>query len=64
MKKLIFALCFIQSLLLSAQTETPPMGFMTWNYFGVDFNENVLRAKPNVKGMRPICFNLLTLEFN
>ncbi|MGV4466616.1 hypothetical protein ACQ1P1_00930, partial [Ornithobacterium rhinotracheale] len=25
---------------------------------------HVLRAKPNVKGMRPICFNLLTLKFN
>ncbi|MGQ1928775.1 glycoside hydrolase family 27 protein [Ornithobacterium rhinotracheale] len=44
MKKLIFALCFIQSLLLSAQTETPPMGFMTWNYFGVDFNENDIKS--------------------
>ncbi len=23
---------------------TPPMGFMTWNYFGVDFTENDIKT--------------------
>ena len=22
---------------------TPPMGWMTWNYFGTDINENIIR---------------------
>ena len=25
---------------------TPPMGWMTWNFFGTDINENIIREKP------------------
>lgn len=46
-RKIIITLVICNLFLANAQQKqlapTPPMGFMTWNYFGVDFHEKDLR---------------------
>ncbi len=48
--KRIFIVALLSLFLIQAQSQnkvlspTPPMGFMTWNYFGVDFNEDDLKT--------------------
>lgn len=39
----IFFLVFEVKAQQTPLAPTPPMGFMTWNYFGVDFNEDDIK---------------------
>lgn len=44
---LIFSFVLTHTLLSQNQSQlapTPPMGFMTWNYFGLDIHENDIKT--------------------
>ncbi len=44
---------------------TPPMGFMTWNFFGVDFNENDIRTMADAmveNGLVDLGYNYIFID--
>ncbi len=50
---------------ISAQVTHPPMGFMTWNYYGDDINEKDLREVADAlvsTGLRDVGFNYLFID--
>lgn len=69
MKKILGSLLFLlvwQILIAQLpKVERPPMGFMTWNYFGVDINENNLKAVADAlvsTGLKDLGYNYVFID--
>lgn len=69
MKKILSSLLFLlvwQILIAQLpKVERPPMGFMTWNYFGVDINENNLKAVADAlvsTGLKDLGYNYVFID--
>lgn len=69
-KILVFLLSGILCFNLSAQEKkslapTPPMGFMTWNYFGLDINEQAIKSVVDAMvatGLRDLGYNYIFID--
>lgn len=68
MKKTFILLSLLISLSVAAQKtamDTPPMGFMTWNYFGLDINEHDIRTLADAmveSGLRDLGYNFIFID--
>lgn len=65
---LLFTLFFSQTLFSQANKNlapTPPMGFMTWNYFGLNIHENDIKTLADAMvdtGLRDLGFNYIFID--
>ena len=65
---LIFSLVLTHTLLSQNQSQlapTPPMGFMTWNYFGLDIHENDIKTLADAMvetGLRDLGYNYIFID--
>lgn len=60
---LMFVFCFMNAQL--PKVEHPPMGFMTWNYFGTDINENNIKAVADAlvaSGLRDLGYRYVFID--
>ncbi len=69
MKKILVFLTVLLMLSVKAQEKTlaptPPMGFMTWNYFGVDFTENDIKTMADAmvaNGLVDLGYNYMCID--
>ena len=66
---LIFSFVLTHTLLSQNQSQlapTPPMGFMTWNYFGLDIHENDIKTLADAMvetGLRDLGYNYIFFYF-
>ncbi len=68
-KNFIIGVLLLSFIPINAQQKelapTPPMGFMTWNFFGVDFNENDIRTMADAmveKGLVDLGYNYIFID--
>ncbi|MEZ7866039.1 MAG: glycoside hydrolase family 27 protein [Paludibacteraceae bacterium] len=65
---LIFSFVLTHTLLSQNQIQlapTPPMGFMTWNYFGLDIHENDIKTLADAMvetGLRDLGYNYIFID--
>lgn len=65
---LIFSFVLTHTLLSQNQSQlapTPPMGFMTWNYFGLDIHENDIKTLADAMvetGLRDLGYNYIFID--
>ena len=65
---LIFSFVLTHTLLSQNQSQlapTPPMGFMTWNYFGLDIHENDIKTLADAMvetGLRDLGYNYIIID--
>lgn len=65
---LIFSFVLTPTLLSQNQSQlapTPPMGFMTWNYFGLDIHENDIKTLADAMvetGLRDLGYNYIFID--
>ena len=65
---LIFSFVLTHTLLSQNQSQlapTPPMGFMTWNYFGLDIHENDIKTLADAMvetGLRDLGYNYIYID--
>ena len=65
---LIFRFVLTHTLLSQNQSQlapTPPMGFMTWNYFGLDIHENDIKTLADAMvetGLRDLGYNYIFID--
>ena len=65
---LIFSLVLTHILLSQNQSQlapTPPMGYMTWNYFGLDIHENDIKTLADAMvetGLRDLGYNYIFID--
>ncbi len=70
LRTFIFLLLILSPVLQKAQTKSdlapsPPMGFMTWNYFGVNINEQDIKTLADAMvetGLRDLGFNYIFID--
>lgn len=61
----IFFLVFEVKAQQTPSAPTPPMGFMTWNYFGVDFNEDDIKEMADAMletGLVKLGYNYICID--
>lgn len=63
---IIISIIFCTTLIAqNATMKTPPMGFMTWNYFGLDINENIVKTVTDAMvetGLRDLGYNFIFID--
>ncbi len=61
----LFVSCNISAQKEASLLVTPPMGFMTWNYFGLDINEEAVRSLADAmveEGLRDLGYNYIFID--
>ncbi len=61
----LFVSCNISAQKEATLLATPPMGFMTWNYFGLDINEAAVKSLADAmveEGLRDLGYNYIFID--